>query len=63
MMYVIATIVPPAAIFMAGRVFSGILSTIIWGLSILIFVFSLGFGSFLSGPLWVIAVLHALYIT
>jgi hypothetical protein len=30
--------------------------------SIVIFLLSLGFGSFLSGPLWIIAVIHAVYL-
>lgn len=62
MMYLVAIVIPPFALIMVGRIFQAIVSAVLWGLSILIFVLSLGFGSFISGPLWIIAVIHAVYL-
>jgi hypothetical protein len=62
MMYLVAIIVPPLALLLSGRLFHAIFNAIIWGLSIFIFVFSLGIGSFNTSPLWIIAVVHAVYL-
>ena len=62
MMYLVAIIVPPLALLMSGRLFHAIINAILWGLSIVIFIFSFGLGSFISGPLWIIAVVHAVYL-
>ena len=50
------------ALLLSGRLFHAIISAILWGLSIVISVFSLGIGSFISGPIWIIAVVHAVYL-
>jgi hypothetical protein len=62
MMYLVAIVIPPLALVLTGRIFHAVISAVLWGLSILIFVFSLGFGGFISGPLWIIAVIHAVYL-
>jgi mannitol-specific phosphotransferase system IIBC component len=62
MMYLVAIIVPPLALLLSGRLFHAIFNAIPWGLSIVIFVFSFGLGSFISSPLWIIAVVHAIYL-
>ena len=62
MMYLLAIIIPPLALLLSGRLFHAIFNAILWGLSIVIFVFTLGIASFISSPLWIIAVVHAVYL-
>ena len=62
MSYLLALIIPPVAIFIAGKPIQGIINAIIFVISILVFIGTLGFGSFLSFPLWVVAVIHALFV-
>ncbi len=62
MLYIIGIILPPIALFMTGKVVQAIFNLIIFVLSILIFIGTLGFGSFLSFPLWIVAVIHALFV-
>ncbi|GEM_PF-2192038 len=47
---------------MVGKPIQAIFNLIIFVLSGLIFVGTLGFGSFLSFPLWIVAVIHALLV-
>jgi uncharacterized membrane protein YvlD (DUF360 family) len=62
MMYLLAIIIPPLALLLSGRLFHAVVNAILWGLSIVIFVFTLGIASFISSPLWIIAVVHAVYL-
>jgi Zn-dependent protease with chaperone function len=62
MMYFLAIIIPPLALLLSGRIFHAVFNAILWGLSIFIFLFTLGIASFISSPLWIIAVAHAVYL-
>ncbi len=62
MIYILAIVLPPIALFVAGKPIQGIINAILFILSIVLFVFTLGFGSFLSFPLWVVSVVHALFV-
>jgi hypothetical protein len=62
MMYVLALILPPVPLFMIGKMFQAIFNLILFVLSIVIFIVSFSFASFISFPLWLIAVVHALIV-
>ena len=62
MTYVIALIIPPLGPLLHGRVFHALFNMVLFLLSILIFVGTLTFGSPVSFPLWLIAIIHALFI-
>ena len=62
MLYILAIILPPIALFVAGKPIQGILNAVLFLLSIIIFAVSIGTLSFLSFPLWVVAVVHALFV-
>lgn len=62
MMYILAIILPPLALLMTGKIFQAIFNLIMIVLSIIIFVFTLGFGSFFSFPLYIIAIIHAVFV-
>jgi hypothetical protein len=61
-MYVLALILPPVSLFLIGKIFQAIFNLILFALSIVIFVGTFSFGSFISFPLWVISVVHALFV-
>ncbi len=62
MLYILGIILPPIALFVVGKPIQAIFNLIIFVLSGLIFIGTLGFGSFLSFPLWIVAVIHALFV-
>lgn len=61
MMYLVALILPPVALFASGKVIQAVLNLIIWLFAIVILVFSLGFGSPVSFALWLVTAIHAVF--
>jgi hypothetical protein len=59
MIYLIAIVVPPLALLLKGKIFQAIINGMVWGFSLILFIFSLGFLSFATFPLWVITVIWA----
>jgi hypothetical protein len=47
---------------MTGKIFQAIFNLIMIVLAIIIFVGTLGFGSFFSFPLYIIAIIHAVFV-
>ncbi len=62
MMYLLAIILPPLALLMTGKIFQAIFNLILIVLAIFIFVGTLGFGSFLSFPLYIASIIHAVFV-
>ena len=61
MLYLLALVLPPAALLVAGKVVQAIPNLIIWVLAVLVLVGTLGFGMAISFVLWLICALHALF--
>ena len=61
MMYLLALILPPIALFAVGKPVQGILNLIIGLLAVVILVFSLGIASGISFVLWLIVAAHAIF--
>jgi hypothetical protein len=61
MLYLLALVLPPAALLVAGKVVQAIPNLIIWVLAMLVLVGTLGFGMAISFVLWLICALHALF--
>ena len=62
MMYLLAIILPPVALLITGKVFQAIFNLVLIVISIVIFVGTLGFGSFLSFPLYIASIIHAVFV-
>ncbi|MCZ6819066.1 MAG: YqaE/Pmp3 family membrane protein [Calditrichaeota bacterium] len=62
MIYILAIILPPVALLISGKIFQAILNLILIAVAIVIFVFTFGIGSFLSHPLWIISIIHAVFV-
>lgn len=62
MMYVLALILPPVSLLVIGKVFQGLFNLIVFVLAIVLWVLSLGIFSFITFPLWILAVVHALFV-
>lgn len=62
MIYLVAILVPPLALLFKGKIFQAIFNGILWGLSMIMFIFSLGFLSFLTFPIWIITIIWAVLI-
>jgi len=61
MMYLVALILPPVALFAIGKPIQAIINLVIWLLAIAILVFSLGLGSGISFVLWLVVAGHAIF--
>jgi hypothetical protein len=59
--YLLALILPPIALFAVGKPIQGILNLIIGLLAAAILIFSLGIGSGISFVLWLIVAAHAIF--
>ena len=62
MMYLLAIILPPVALLMTGKIFQAIFNLVLIVVAIIIFVVTVGFGSFLSFPLYIISIIHAVFV-
>ncbi len=62
MMYLLALLLPPIALLLSGKIFQAILNLILIILSIIIFVATLSLGSFISFPLYIISIIHAVLV-
>jgi len=60
MMYILAIILPPLALLLSGKVIQAIINLVLILLSVTIFVGTLSIGSFISFPLYIISIIHAL---
>jgi hypothetical protein len=60
MMYLVALILPPLALFLVGKPFQGILNLILWLASIVFALTILGFT--IGFVLWAIAAVHAVFV-
>ncbi|MBC8792742.1 MAG: YqaE/Pmp3 family membrane protein [Tagaea sp. CACIAM 22H2] len=60
MLYLVALIVPPLALFLVGKPFQGIFNLILWLASIVFALTILGFT--IGFVLWLIAALHAAFV-
>jgi hypothetical protein len=61
MMYLVALILPPVALFATGKVIQAVLNLLIWLFAIVILVFSLGLGAGISFVLWLVVAVHAVF--
>ncbi|MBT3990958.1 MAG: YqaE/Pmp3 family membrane protein [Rhodospirillaceae bacterium] len=61
MMYILAIILPPVALLMSGKIIQAIINLVLILLSVTIFVGTLSIGSFISFPLYIISIIHALF--
>ena len=61
-MYILAILLPPIALLLSGKIFQAIINLILIFLSIVIFVVTLSFGSFISFPLYIISIIHAVFV-
>ena len=62
MMYLLALILPPVALLLSGKIFQAIFNFILIIISIVIFVGTLSLGSFISFPLYIISIIHAVLV-
>ena len=62
MMYVLALILPPVALLVIGKVFQGIFNLILFVIAGVLWFLSLGFASFITFPLWIVCIVHALFV-
>jgi hypothetical protein len=62
MMYILAILLPPVALLLTGKLFQAIFNVGLIAISIIIFVGTFGFGSPLSFPLYIIAIIHAVFV-
>lgn len=62
MMYLLALLFPPIALLMSGKIFQAIFNLLLIVFSIVIFVFTLGLGSFISFPLYIASIIHAVIV-
>ena len=62
MLYLVSIIVPPLAILLSGKPFQAVFNLLLLILTLLILVGTLGLGSGISFVLWVIAILHAVFV-
>lgn len=61
MMYLLALILPPVALFAIGKVIQGIINLAIGLIAAALLIFTLGIGSGISFILWLIIIAHALF--
>ena len=61
-MYLLALILPPVALLLSGKIFQAIFNFILIIISIVIFVGTLSLGSFISFPLYIISIIHAVLV-
>ncbi len=61
MMYILAIILPPVALLVSGKIIQAIINLVLILLSLTIFVGTLSIGSFISFPLYIISIIHALF--
>ena len=57
---ILAIILPPVALLMSGKIIQAIINLVLILLSLTIFVGTLTIGSFISFPLYIISIIHAL---
>lgn len=62
MIYLVAILCPPLALLFKGKIFQMIINGLLWLLSIIIFVFSLGFLSPASFPIWLVTIIWAILV-
>jgi hypothetical protein len=60
MMYLVALILPPLALFLSGKPFQGILNLLLWLASVLFAITILGFT--IGFVLWAICAVHAVFV-
>lgn len=62
MIYLVALFLPPLGLLFAGKFIQAILNLTLLVLAFLILVGTLGFGSPVSGGLWLASVIHAVLV-
>lgn len=62
LMYLLALILPPVALFVCGRIFQGVFNLLVCILAIVIVLGTLGLGSGVSFVLWIAAIVHAVFV-
>ncbi|MEZ5758795.1 MAG: hypothetical protein R3D86_11295 [Emcibacteraceae bacterium] len=60
MIYLVAIICPPLALLFKGKIFQALLNGLLWLLSVVMFVFSLGILGGLTFPVWIITIAWAI---
>jgi ABC-type siderophore export system fused ATPase/permease subunit len=60
MIYLVAIVCPPLALLFKGKIFQAILNGLLWGISAILFVASLGFLGALTFPIWVVTIIWAI---
>lgn len=62
MIYLVAIICPPLALLFKGKIFQMILNGILWGISVIMFIFSFGFLGPLTFPIWIVTIIWAILV-
>ncbi|MFM7344018.1 MAG: hypothetical protein ACKO1J_01440 [Tagaea sp.] len=60
MLYLVALILPPLALFLVGKPFQGILNLLLWLASVIFAITIFGFG--IGFVLWAICAVHAIFV-
>ena len=60
MIYLIAILIPPLALLFKGKIFQAIFNGILWAISAILFVVSLGILGGLTFPVWIVTIIWAL---
>lgn len=60
MIYLIAILLPPLALLFKGKIFQAIFNGILWGLSALFFIVSVGILGGFTFPIWIFTIIWAL---
>lgn len=63
MMYLLALILPPIALFAVGKPIQGIINLIFFGVAAVLWFLTLGFLSFITFPIWIICIIHGVFVT
>jgi len=62
MNYIIALLIPPLALLFSGKIFHAIFNALLLIFSLIILVGTLGFGSPIAWFMWVLAIIHAIFV-
>ncbi|MBT5073620.1 MAG: YqaE/Pmp3 family membrane protein [Kordiimonadaceae bacterium] len=60
MIYLVAIVCPPLALLFKGKILQMIINGILWGLSLIMFIFSFGFLGALTFPVWIVTIIWAI---